>query len=96
MPIGDEKDDYTAGDVKAWREGGWVLVTLRGDLIYKRYTRDTAFTHAAVIFNGARSPDYPKTRQHLDRVELVGDWRWQTHWTRNNLIAQISKNEENN
>lgn len=93
MTTDDETDHFTASDVSAWRRGNWYLVSLDGKLIYKRYSRDRAFTHAAVIFTGNRSPDYPKQLGYLDRVELVGDWQWKSRWTRNCLIAQIQEKE---
>lgn len=93
MTTADEEDHYSASDVQAWREGNWYLVSLAGKLIHKRYSRDRSFTHAAVIFQGNRSPDYPKQLRYLDRVELVGDWRWKSHWTRNHLTAPIQEKE---
>lgn len=65
--------EYTEADVKAWREGVWVFVTLAGELVHKRLTRDPGFTHAVVIFSETRSPRYP-TRQHFVRAELTGAW----------------------
>lgn len=66
--------ECTEADVKAWREGVWVFVTLAGELVHKRLTRDPDFTHAVVIFSEARSPRYPRTRQHFVRAELTGAW----------------------
>lgn len=91
MTTDDETDHFAASDVRAWRRGNWYLVSLDGKLIYKRYSRDRAFTHVVVIFRGNRSPDYPKQLRYLDRVELVGDWRWKTHWTRNHIVAPIEE-----
>jgi len=85
---------FTDRDVRAWREGNWVFVTLADELVYKRYTRDRAFTAAWVVFSGNRSPDYPKQRRFFDKVVLRGAWPvpWRDgHWLRNRLEAQIEQ-----
>lgn len=93
MATDDETDHFDSTDVRAWRRGNWYLVSLAGKLIYRRYSRDRSFTHAAVIFNGSRSPEYPKQLKHLSGVELVGDWRWKERFNRNHLIASIQEKE---
>lgn len=87
----------TEADVDAWRDGDWVFVTLAGELVYRRYTRDRGFTHAWVVFHGNRSPDYPRQRRFFDRVELHGDWKmtWgKQHWLRNRLEVPIRDGKE--
>ena len=91
--------EFTAVDVEARREGDWIIVTLAGDTVLRRLTRDRAFTSAWVIFDGSRSPDYPKTREHFSRVELRGAWpfdRKHAHWCRNHIEAPIITNEGEN
>lgn len=69
--------------IQAWRDGDWVLVALDGEVVYRRLTRDRAFTHARVEFAANRSPSYPKSSlSWIGRgpwgsrgVTLCGDWR---------------------
>lgn len=61
--------------IRAWREGWWYFVSLDGELVFKRHTRDEAFTHALVCFYDNRSPAVPKSRSNFRGVELRGGWR---------------------
>jgi hypothetical protein len=70
--------------IQAWRQGDWVLVALDGRVVYRRLTRDRAFTHARVEFASNRSPSYPKSLASFSGsggmgytgrgVTLCGDW----------------------
>lgn len=85
---------FTAADVRAWRDGNWYFVTLDGEVIHRRHTRDESFTEAWVVFYGNRSPDYPKARRYLERVELRGPWRYpsnRAHGARNRLSVPIER-----
>lgn len=86
--------EFTTADVRAWRTGDWYFVTLAGEVILRRHSRDEAFTHAWVLFNNYRSPRLPKVRRHFSRVELRGDWpyppkRW--HDVENRLEVSIER-----
>jgi len=88
---------FTAADVKAWRKGNWYFVTLAGELIFKRYTRDESFTEAWVLFQANQSPDHRKDLKHLDRVELRGAWpidSYRAHWMRNRLSVPIERKKK--
>lgn len=78
-------------DVKAWRDGGWVFVRIGAEILFRRYTRDRAFTHAVVIFSERCSPPLPQTRSNLARIELGGAWRPRIRWTPNRLHIPITK-----
>lgn len=67
--------EYTAADCKAWRDGNWLMASLDGQLVAKRYTRDTTFTRAEFVWKENRSPAYPKTFSNFERVEFAGEWR---------------------
>lgn len=62
--------------IECWREGPWVLVALDGETVYRRFTRDPAFTNAWVIFYSNQSPSVPQSRVAYQRVELRGSWRF--------------------
>lgn len=66
---------YTRADIRAWRDGRWYFVTLGGELVYKRYTRDESFTEAWVLFRDNQSPSLPQTGKNFDRVLLQGPWK---------------------
>ena len=88
--------EFTAGDVTARRDGPWIVVSLAGETIYRRFTRDQAFTRVEVVFREARSPAYPKTRNNLVGVELCGDWRTPRRFGHNRLTAPITTKENPN
>lgn len=84
----DQYDDAPpVRTIQAWREGDWVLVALDGEVVWRRLTRDRAFTHARVEFMANRSPSYPKSRLSWiggrgaiyggrgQGVTLCGSWR---------------------
>ena len=85
--------EFTAGDVTARRDGPWIVVSLAGETIYRRFTRDKAFTRAQVVFREGRSPAYPKIRNNLRGVELCGDWRTPRHFGHNRLEVPITTKE---
>lgn len=59
------------------REPGWMMVSLDGELVWKRLTRDPAFTRLWVCWpsNGTQNP---QTRKTYSRVQLGGSWRPRT------------------
>jgi hypothetical protein len=62
------------------RAGDWILVRLDGEVVWKRLTRDPAFTRARVAFMSNRSPAVPKSRLAFNTVLLGGDWRPGGYW----------------
>lgn len=83
--------EFTVADVDTYRDGDWIIVKLGSEVVSRRLTRDRAFTSVWVIFSGARSPEYPKTREHFTHIEHRGDWpaRENAHWLRNRLEVPI-------
>lgn len=71
----DRERLYTRADIRAWREGCWYFVSLGGELVYQRYTRDEAFDVAWVLFHNNQSPSLPQTGKNFDRVVLRGPWK---------------------
>lgn len=88
--------EFTYADVKAWRAGGWIFVSLAGELVLRRYTRDRRFTHAEVVFWEGRSPACPKNSGTFSRVELRGDWRGGNRRSRNGITVPIKIKENTN
>jgi len=75
--------------IQAWRERDWVLVALDGEVVWRRLTRDRAFTQAQVRFQSHRSPSVPKSRLAFHDVELRGDWRLPRsagHWNNSDTV----------
>ena len=85
--------EFTAGDVTARRDGPWIVVSLAGEIIYRRFTRDKAFTRAQVVFREGQSPVRSKIRDHLRGVELCGDWRTPRRFGHNRLEVPITTKE---
>ena len=85
--------EFTDADVTAWRDGPWIVVQLAGETIYRRFTRDQAFTRVEVVFH---TPAYPKTRNNLVGVELGGNWRTPRRVGHNRLTAPITTKENPN
>ena len=88
--------EFTDADVKAWRDGPWIFVSLAGEVVFRRFTRDQAFTRVEVVFWEDRSPAYPKTRNNLVGVELGGNWRTPRRFGHNRLTAPIATKENPN
>lgn len=57
------------------RSDGWITVSLDGERVWKRFTRDPAFNVARVGFYSNQSPAVPKSRLAFDSVHLLGPWR---------------------
>ena len=88
--------EFTDADVTAWRDGPWIVVQLAGETIYRRFTRDQAFTRVEVVFQEGGSPAYPKTRNNLVGVELGGNWRTPRRFGHKRLTAPITTKENPN
>lgn len=61
-------------------KAGWILVSLDGVRVWKRYTRDKAFTRAQIGWYANQSPSVPKSLAAFERVELGGNWRPGGRW----------------
>lgn len=73
MAAGSEPE-LTREDVVAWRKGNWIFVSLAGEVVFRRLTRDRAFTSAWVLFQGGRSPRHARVCDTFRGVELRGGW----------------------
>lgn len=61
-------------------KAGWILVSLDGVRVWKRYTRDRRFTRAMIGWYANQSPSVPKSREAFEAVHLGGDWRAGKRW----------------
>jgi hypothetical protein len=61
--------------IEVERRDGWIIVSLDGERVWKRLTRDPAFHTARVGFYSNQSPAVPKSRIAFQEVHLLGPWR---------------------
>jgi len=59
-------------EILAWREGDWIRVSLDGQIVWQRLTRDKSFKKVHVLFASHQSPSLPKAKENFERCELVG------------------------
>jgi hypothetical protein len=78
--------------IEAWRDAGWIFVALNGETVWKRFTRDTAFTQVKVRFYSNRSPAVPRSRAAFDTVFPLGSWRAgsRAQWGSNAVTVPIA------
>lgn len=83
----DNSKPVTYSDVRAWRDGYWVLVSIHGEVVCRRLTRDFAFTRADIIFLENQSPLPPRTLENFRRVELGGNWASPKYFYKTNRFS---------
>lgn len=57
-----EADPPPIRKIEAWREGDWILLALDGEIVWRRLTRDRAFTHVLPGFWWSECTPRPPSR----------------------------------